>query len=199
MIDNFMSIENYSLLRRLRQMRVLVIHPDDSERHILLAHIKRIGCQTDAVWPAPATLSENIDVVIFLIGAEMKSTFSWMSNCADSARIALISYETPEVLTELERMHVHGVMTKPIRVFGVLASLTTAISVFRHEKRLQKRVNSLDEMLKSRRTIEKAVSILSKSKNISEQDAYKKLREKSMRDKCSIASIAVAIVASDDI
>jgi AmiR/NasT family two-component response regulator len=48
-------------------------------------------------------------------------------------RIAIISYETPEILAALERVHVHAVLSKQIRIFGVLAALTTAISLAQHE------------------------------------------------------------------
>ena len=122
-----------------------------------------------------------------------------MSSADDIARIGIISFETPEILAELERLHVHGVLSKPIRLFGVLAALTTAISLARHEFRLNKRVKSLDETLKARRKIEKAVQILADSRCISETEAYKRIREKSMQSKESIASIAEAIISAADI
>ncbi|MCV0427537.1 MAG: ANTAR domain-containing protein, partial [Roseibium sp.] len=56
-----------NLLRRLRRMRVLVIHPDDTERSSFLAHLRRIGCQAECVWPAPPVLPSSFDVVLFLI------------------------------------------------------------------------------------------------------------------------------------
>ncbi|MCV0425077.1 MAG: ANTAR domain-containing protein, partial [Roseibium sp.] len=115
------------------------------------------------------------------------------------ARIAIISFETPEILEELGRLNVHGILTKPIRLFGVLAALTTAISVARHETRLKKRVKSLDETLKARRKIEQAVEILAKSRSISEEEAYRRIREKSMNSKESIASIAEAIISASDL
>lgn len=194
------AIKGYNLLRRLRGMRLLVIHPDDSERRILLDHIKRIGCRTDAVWPAPEILPDHFDAVLFLTNQlDEKNAVSWMASSGTTARIAIISYETPEILTELERLHVHGVLSKPIRVFGILAAITTAIGVARHEARLKQRIQSLDETLKARRTIERAVSILSETKGISEKEAYKRLRDKSMKTNNPIVSIAEAIIASCDI
>lgn len=192
------SAKDYQLLRRLRQMRVLVIHPDDSDRKILIDHIKRIGCYVDYVWPAPKVLEQDIDVVIFLIDNKKKeNSTSWMANDEAVARIGVIAYETPEILTELDRFHVHGVISKPIRIFGLLAVLTTAIGFSKHEKRLKKRINSLDETLKGRRKVEQAVAILSELKNITEQESYKFLREKSMERKCSIVEVAETIVADD--
>ena len=79
-------------------------------------------------------------------------------------RIAIIAYETPEIFAELERLHVHGVMSKQNHFFDVLSALTAAIGVARHEARLKQRIKSLDEAPKARQQIEKAVSILSETK-----------------------------------
>lgn len=193
-------IKDKNMLRRLRSMRVLVIHPDDPERQMFLAHLKRIGCQVDSVWPTPDTLPEKVDVVLFLLSkTNDQNTLSWMASSDAITRIAIISFETPEILTELERLNVHGVLTKPIRIFGILAVLTTAVGLFRLESRLKQRVHSLDETLKARRKIEQAVSILSDSKNIPEEEAYRRLRDKSQNSQVSIAEIADAIIASSDI
>lgn len=191
---------NDNLLRRLRRMRVLVIHPDDGERAGFLAHLRRIGCQAECIWPAPPVLPDRFDVVVFLINRiHDKGALTWMTTDDEFARIAIISFETPEILEELGRLNVHGVLTKPIRIFGVLAALTTAISLARHETRLKKRVKSLDETLKARRKIEAAVEILAKSRSISEEEAYRRIREKSMNSKESIAVIAEAIISASDL
>ncbi len=195
-----LAFRNEKLLRRLRRMRVLVIHPDDGERAMFLAHLKRIGCQAESVWPAPSTLPDAVDVVLFLIHhIRDKGALSWMSSHEDIARIAIISFETPEILEELERLNVHGVLSKPIRLFGVLAALTTAVNLARHQNRMNKRIQSLDETLKARRKIEKAVQILAASRSISEAEAYKRIRDKSQNAKQSIAAIAEAIIAASDI
>lgn len=115
------------------------------------------------------------------------------------ARIAIIPFETPEILAELERLNVHDVLSMPIRVFGILAALTTAIGLARHENTLKQRIRSLDETLKALRKIEQAVSILSESKNISEEEAYRRLRRKSQNSQINVAEIAEAIIASSDI
>jgi len=187
-------------LRYLRSMRLLIIHPPDEDRALLLAHLKRIGCQSETVWPAPEVLPPNVDITLFLVGApDNDNSFSWMAGEEQIARIAIISYETPEILAELGRLHVHGVLSKPIRIFGVLAALSIAVSISRVEARLKQRIHSLDANLKARRTIERAVEILSASRNISEKEAYERLRSKAMKDNSTIAELAEAIISSDNI
>jgi AmiR/NasT family two-component response regulator len=194
------QLKDEDLLRRLRRMRLLVIHPDEAERAMLLAHIKRVGCQVEAAWPAPDMLPPYVDVVLFLLDSSRGDRSpGWMTTCDAAARIAIIAFETPEILGALQRLNVHGVLSKPIRLFGVLAALTTAVSLASHEARLKQRIRSLDETLKSRRKIEKAVEILTASRNISEEEAYRRLREKAMNAKVTIASVAEAIIASNDI
>lgn len=189
-----------NLLRRLRRKRVLVIHPDDEDRRTLLAQLRRIGCQTEKLATSPDVLPSEINVVLFLLlRNQADNSVQWMAEGSGITRIAIISYETPEILTALERLHVHAVVSKPIRIFGVLAALTTAISLSQHEARLQQRVRSLDDTLKARRRIEKAVAILSKRHDITEEISYKRLREKSMRDNVTISDIADAVIASDDV
>ncbi|OKO76431.1 aliphatic amidase regulator [Bradyrhizobium sp. NAS80.1] len=191
---------NGSLLRQLRRRRVLVIHPEDHERDIFLAHLKRVGCQVDFVWPAPERLPPDIDVVFFLLGhLHNEKSLSWMAASESIVRMAIISFETPEILGELQRINVHGIITKPIRIFGILAALTTAVGIANHENRLKQRIRSLDETLKARRTIEKAVAILCQTRGIGEDEAYRRLRDKAMKSNATIASIADAIVASSDI
>lgn len=199
-MNDRIPLKDEDLLKRLRRMRVLVIHPDDSERAMFLAHIKRVGCQVEAVWPAPDALPTYIDVVLFLLNPDRNSrTPAWVATCDTAARIAIIAFETPEILTELQRMNVHGVLSKPVRIFGILAALTTAISLASHEARLKQRIKALDDTLKARRKIEKAVAILAANRSISEDEAYKRLRDKAMSAKVTIISVADAIIASDGI
>ena len=193
-------IKSQNLIRRLRRMRILVIHPDDEDRDGFVAHLKRIGCQVEMVWPSPEKLPDHADVVLFLLGQDRDPNLvSWMSVADNIARIAIINFETPEILSELERLNVHGVISKPIRPFGVLAALTTAIGISRHEMTLKNRIKSLDENLRSRRKVEQAVAILSETRGIDEQDAYKRLRDKSQNTQTSIGEIADAIIAAHDV
>jgi len=181
-------------------MRILVIHPDDSERDAFVAHLKRIGCQVEMIWPSPETLPAHVDAALFLLGQDRDpNRVSWMAAADNATRIAIITFETPEILGELERLNVHGVISKPIRPFGVLAALTTAIGLSRHEATLKNRIRSLDESLKSRRKVEQAVAILSETRGVDEKEAYKRLREKSQNSQTSIGEIADAIIAAHDL
>ncbi|MBX9456922.1 MAG: ANTAR domain-containing protein [Rhizobium sp.] len=193
-------MDDGNLLRQLRRVRMLVLHPEDSEREILLAHLRRVGCTVECRWPPPDVLPDNVDAVLFLLNRNQGDrSLSWMSSAQTIARIAIIAFETPEILGELQRFNAHGVISKPIRIFGILAALTTALGLANHENRLKQRVRTLDETLKSRRLIEKAVAILCETRDITEDEAYRRLRDKAQNSNSTIGSIAAAVVASSGV
>jgi len=195
-----MTDSEISILRTLRKTRTLVLHPDDEDGVALTRHLVRVGCVADRVWPAPSELPQEVNVVLFLLSPDEDSnSYEWMSSEADVARIAIISYETPEILVQLDKLNAHSILTKPIRHFGVLAAVTNSIQVSNHIARLRRRIRLQDETLKGRRKVETAIGILRKSRGISEDEAYRLLREKSMRDRIPISELAEAFIVSSDL
>ncbi len=189
-----------SVLRNLRESQALVIHPNDDDGVALTRHLNRVGCIARQVWPAPETLPDGVKIVLFLLSPEEgEQVCDWMGGEEDVARIAIISYETPEILSRLAKLSTHSVLTKPIRLFGVLAAVTNAVQMSKHLGRLNRRIRLLDETLKGRRKIENAVQLLMKEKSIGEEDAYRLLREKAMKDRVSMVSLASAYLLSNGI
>lgn len=92
------EVRDFKLLRRLRQTRVLVIHPEDQDRQTLIAHLKRIGCQTSTSWPVPTSVPGDVDVVLFLLNRlDDAKALAWMAANDTITRIAIIAivaYET---------------------------------------------------------------------------------------------------------
>ncbi len=92
-----------------------------------------------------------------------------------------------------------AVLTKPIRPFGILANLFRARALSRYEERLLARIAKLDEMLKTRRIVERATKILSERNGISEDEAYGLIRREAMRKQLSVTVIAEAIINAEAI
>lgn len=195
-----MTDSDLSILRTMRKTHTLVLHPDDEDGVALTKHLIRVGCIAERVWPAPTELPKEVNVVLFLLSPDEDSnSYEWMSTEADVARVAIISYETPEILVQLDKLNAHSILTKPIRHFGVLAAVTNSIQVSSHIARLRRRIQMQDETLKGRRKIETAIGILKESRGISEDKAYRLLREKSMRDRIPISELAEALIVSSDL
>ena len=185
------------LLRTLRETQVLVAHPEDRDGVELVRHLRRIGCQVRSCWPAPEVLPKDIDVVFQLFDRSMLPSPAPAG--ARYSMVAVIEYEDPQVLNALIDANVRGVVTKPIRPFGILSTLLTARAGHRYEMRLHLKVAKLEETMRSRREIERSVQILMLTRGVSEEAAYQMIQREAMQRRQSMASIAAAIISAHNI
>ena len=149
------------LMEDLRGARVLVVHPRDAEGDALIDQLKRIGCNVRGLWPPPAEIPRDVDTVFHLVEAAETPDFTASATDDGPTFVAIIDYENPTVLKRLLDSNAHGVVNKPIRPFGILSSLVLARSAHGYARRLQGKVQKLEETLKARRDVDKAVKIFS--------------------------------------
>ena len=186
-----------NLLRSLRETNAVVLHPEDEDGGILCEQLKRIGCRVSRIWPPPQRLPDDADAVFYLIQAENEVSHPWVAETSRAVRIGVIAYENPVVLEVIAATNAHAVLTKPIRPFGILANLFIARALSRYEERLLARIAKLDEMLKTRRIVERATKILSERNAVSEDEAYGLIRREAMRKQLSVTVMAEAIVNAE--
>ncbi len=187
------------LIEELRGARVLVVHPRDTEGDALLDQLKRIGCNVRGIWPPPVELPNDIDTVFHLV--ETSETPAFVASASDDGPtfVAIVDYENPTVLRRLLDSNAHGVINKPIRPFGILSSLVLARSLRGYTRRLESKVQKLEETLKARRDVEKAVKILVALKKIGEAEAYELIRAQATQKRLSMAQIATTIIGAQDV
>lgn len=187
------------LIEELRGARVLVVHPRDTEGDALLDQLKRIGCNVRGIWPPPVELPNDIDTVFHLV--ETSETPAFVASASDDGPtfVAIVDYENPTVLRRLLDSNAHGVINKPIRPFGILSSLVLARSLRGYTRRLESKVQKLEETLKARRDVDKAVKILVTLKKIGEAEAYELIRAQATQKRLSMAQIATTIIGAQDV
>ena len=148
------------LFDELRATSVAVIHPPGADCNVLLDQLRRIGCRVRAIWPCPPTPPTDTDVVFVLVPAERGSDHLWSGVDCESVVIALVEYENPTVLKAILDLNAQAVINKPFRPTGVLSTLILARSAKGYRDRLLTKVKKLEETLRSRREIERAVKLL---------------------------------------
>ncbi|HWL18513.1 MAG TPA: ANTAR domain-containing protein [Bradyrhizobium sp.] len=186
------------LIEELRGARVLVIHPRDAEGEALIDQLKRIGCNVHGVWPPPAAIPPDIDTVFQFVEGSEETAFPACSNEHSPTLVAIVDYENPTILKRLLDSNAHGVVNKPIRSFGILSSLVLARSLRGYTRRLEGKVQKLEETLKARRDVDKAVKILVGLKNVSEFEAYELIRQQATQKRLAMADIAVSIINAQE-
>jgi AmiR/NasT family two-component response regulator len=186
------------LIEDLRGARVLVIHPRDAESEALIDQLKRIGCNVRGVWPPPATIPHDIDTVFQIVDSSEDMAFPASSSEHPLTLVAIVDYENPTILKRLLDSNAHGVVNKPIRSFGILSSLVLARSLRGYTRRLEGKVHKLEETLKARRDVDKAVKILVALKQVSEFEAYELIRQQATQRRLTVAEIAVSLINAQE-
>jgi two-component system, response regulator PdtaR len=187
------------LIDDLRGARVLVVHPRDAQGDALIDQLKRIGCNVRGMWPPPSEMPRDVDTVFHVVEAAETPALTASATDDGPTFVAIIDYENPTVLKRLLDSNAHGVVNKPIRPYGILSSLVLARSVHGYTRRLEGKVQKLEETLKARRDVDKAVKILVALKQIGETEAYELIRQQATQKRLSMAEIAATIVGAQEV
>jgi AmiR/NasT family two-component response regulator len=187
------------LIDDLRGARVLVVHPRDAQGDALIDQLKRIGCNVRGMWPPPSEMPRDVDTVFHVVEAAETPALTASATDDGPTIVAIIDYENPTVLKRLLDSNAHGVVNKPIRPYGILSSLVLARSVHGYTRRLEGKVQKLEETLKARRDVDKAVKILVALKQIGETEAYELIRQQATQKRLSMAEIAATIVGAQEV
>lgn len=178
----------------LRTLRVVVIHPPGEDRIILEEQLRRIGCPVRPIWPYPAQLPAEADVIFFLVGPELRNSGNWCAADTKATLIALSDYENPTALKMLLDTQAHGVITKPYRSTGILSTLVLARASCGFQQRQQGKIGKLEDAIKARRHIEKAVRILMDAHRLGENDAYEHMRSRATGLRVTVGEIASMVI-----
>ncbi|WP_279482345.1 ANTAR domain-containing response regulator [Aureimonas sp. SK2] len=182
------------LMDGLRGSRVLVIHPRDREGDMLLDQLRRFGCEVVGLWPTPSVLPTNFDTVFLLIEADQSVTVP----DERPTLIAIVDYENPTILRKALDVSAEGVVNKPLRAFGILSALVLARAQHGYVARLNAKVTKLEETLKARRDIDKAVKILMGLKKLEEPECYELLRQQATQRRLPMADVARGIIQAQE-
>lgn len=187
-------------LRDLRSLRVAVLHPQDFDGEQITQQLRRIGCQVQAFWPPLPELPEGLDLVFLAVRPDAVATdFSWCRGDRSPAIIAIVNYENPLIVDAILRIGVKGVIASPVRAFGLLSSLVLALHLNDEIREKDKRISRLESKWSEMRKIAEAKTILMESRKITEEEAYRVIRDQAMARRVSTEEIANAIINANDI
>ncbi len=188
------------LLRNLRNSRVMVFHPKDADGEMLAQQLQRIGCQVITMWPPLPDLPDTVDVVFCAVRPDHAAVrCNWMSGEPSVPVIAVINYENPTVVDAAMRIGARAVLVSPVRSAGILSSLAMAMHSHAEIHEVRRRVVRLEQKLLCANQISEAKAILVRTRHISDDEAYRIIREQAMSKRTPTEEIARAIIHADGI
>ena len=97
------------------------------------------------------------------------------------------------------RLGAKAVLPAPVRSFGLLSALVIARTVNGEIQGQARRIRKLEAKLNGARFIAEAKSILMRTRNVSELQAYDLIRDQAMSKRVTTEDIAAAIVNANEV
>lgn len=187
------------LIEELRGARVLVVHPRDAEGDALLDQLKRIGCKRARHMAAASGIAQRRRHG-FSFGGDRRDAgfhrirFGRRTDLRGDRRL-----REPDGAAAASRQQCPRRHQQADPSFGILSSLVLARSMRGYTRRLESKVQKLEETLKARRDVDKAVKILVTLKRVSEAEAYELIRSQATQKRLSMAEVATTIIGAQDV
>ena len=176
---------------------VITERNDDGER--LIRELQRLRARVHHLWPMPQQLPVDFDAVFCDLAEDLPSRLPWLPGEPDCALVLIVAEHTPFSLKLLHRCAAQAVLHYPVSPLAVQTSLALGREHHLYERRLRGRIDKLDDNLRTMRSVERAKSIVMRSKNLDEESAYHFLRRQAMTRRVSIGTIANAIIDSQEL
>ena len=113
--------------------------------------------------------------------------------------VAVVGYENPSTLQLVLESGALAVIERPIRPFGLLTNIMMARNLWTERRETAKRLRKVERKLSGIQNIQKAKSILMEKQELSEESAYKTLRQQAMAKRITLEDMAVAIINANEL
>ena len=112
--------------------------------------------------------------------------------------ILLTAYSNKEFIEEAKNIGIIGYVVKPIDEKSFIPNLEIIFNKQEEFEKLEKKYIKTNQKLEDRKKIDIAKSILMKTRNFNENEAYEYIRTLSMNKRCDMGKIANIIILSGD-
>lgn len=110
--------------------------------------------------------------------------------------LLLTAYSQQDIVNKAKDSGVLGYLVKPISPIQLFPAMEIAISQFKRQEETARQLGEMNERIETRKVVEKAKGYLMEIYQISEQEAYRRLQQYSMKKRRSLKSVAEAVIAS---
>jgi AmiR/NasT family two-component response regulator len=188
-----------AILRDLRSLKVVVIHPLDQDGEELLAQLQRIGCEVQVCWPRLDSLPCDTGLVVMAMRPETLSVdYPWLGASTSPPVIPVVTYENPITIEAVLRLNAFATIPSPVRSFGLLTAIAVALTQFKASRTRERYIERLEQKQAKVRVIQQATRIVMDSRGMSEEDAYQLLRSQAMLKREQIETVAGDIVKAHE-
>ncbi|KAF1020802.1 MAG: Aliphatic amidase regulator [Paracidovorax wautersii] len=189
------------LLRELGGLRIAVLHPHDAEGRTLMSHLQRIGSHATEVWPIPARLDAEFDIVIMAIELDQRqrmAAFVQSRGELSPPLIAIVGYENPSMLQLVLESGAVAVLERPLKPFGLLTQMLMARTLWRQRTATLAQMRKLEGRFATVSKLTMAKTILIAREGLTEQEAHRRIQKLAMAGRTTVEDVAQTIIAASE-
>jgi AmiR/NasT family two-component response regulator len=189
-----------SVLKDIRELSVVILHPQDQDCEEISAQLRRLGCNYQVIWPTLEILPSGTDLVLLAVRPETLSMkYPWLGQPSTPPLIPVVTFENPLTVTAVLQLDAFATIASPVRSAGLLTAIAVTLSQHRAKRMLERYLVRLEQKHSHVQLIERATQIVMASRGVDQPSAYKMMRSQAMAKRESIESIAREIVKANEV
>ena len=110
--------------------------------------------------------------------------------------LLLTAYSQQDVVNKAKDSGVLGYLVKPVSPTNLFPAMEIAISQFKRQQEVAQQITEMNEQMETRKAVDKAKGYIMELYHVTEQEAYRRLQQYSMKNRKSLRSVAESVVAS---
>jgi AmiR/NasT family two-component response regulator len=185
-------------------MRVLIAEDETIIRLDLRGLLERAGLQVcaearDGLEAVELARSEQPDIAVLDVKMPNLDGIEAARRILEERPMPIVmltAYGQQELVTRAVEAGVFGYLVKPFRETDLLPAIETARARFAELTALRDEVDSLGEALEARKLVERAKGLLMAREQLTEAEAYTRLRRASQRSGRPLRVVAEALIAT---
>jgi AmiR/NasT family two-component response regulator len=183
------------MLKDIRTLNVVVVHPQDQDGDELGAQLQRIGCRFQTFWPELDALPVDTDLVLLAVRPETLSRiYGWMGKPSTPPVIPVLTFENPITLAAVLQLDAFTTIASPVRSAGLLTAIALTMHQSKARRARERYIERLEQKSAHGRVIQQATRIVMETRGLAEAEAYQLLRSQAMLKRESIERVASGIV-----
>lgn len=110
--------------------------------------------------------------------------------------LMLTAYSQQDVVHKAKDSGVLGYLVKPLNPTNLFPAMEIAAAQFQRQQETVRQIEAMNEQMETRKAVEKAKGCLMELYHVTEQEAYRRLQQYSMKKRKPLRVVAEAVIAS---
>ncbi len=190
-----------------KELKILVVEPDQSKAREIIAALKEGGWQDVTVLASAAAMERSLkqqdpDIILIDLANPDRDTLEHLSlvSNARSRPVAMFVDHSDEAMTQAAiSAGLSAYVVNGLQMDRIKPVIETAIARFRMITKMQSELTAAKQALSDRKTIDRAKGILIRARKISEDEAYSLLRKTAMDQGRKVIDVATALVTAAEL